>query len=56
MLSPDDCVRYAAECLKIAQQIKDPVAKASMLEMVERWRRLAEHIAHQETESSDQGQ
>jgi hypothetical protein len=34
--------RYAAECLRIAQQAMDENQKALLLQMAEHWRRLAE--------------
>ena len=34
--------RYAAECLRLAQQSDDAREKAVLLQMAETWRRLAE--------------
>ena len=32
--------RYAAECLRIAQETSDPEAKARLLNMAQKWREL----------------
>jgi hypothetical protein len=40
--------RYAAECLRIAQQATDPAHKARLLEMAEAWQRLADQAAKRE--------
>jgi hypothetical protein len=42
MTTPDRYRQFAAECVRIAQQISNPVDKSLMLEMAEVWRRLAE--------------
>ena len=51
MPSAEQCRRYAAACLEIAQSITDPKAKAAMLDMAERWRRFAERLAATKGES-----
>jgi hypothetical protein len=38
----DEYRRYAAECLRIAQQISDPKEKGRLLDMAQKWRELAE--------------
>jgi hypothetical protein len=38
----DDYRRYAAECLRIAQETCDPEAKARLLDMAQKWRELGE--------------
>jgi hypothetical protein len=35
--------RYAAECIRLAQQAQEFSEKDSLLAMAEAWRRLAEH-------------
>ena len=42
MLRADEYRRYAAECLRIAQQAFDPAEKARLVDMAEKWRELAE--------------
>ncbi|MGA2894461.1 MAG: hypothetical protein ABSE22_16465 [Xanthobacteraceae bacterium] len=34
--------RYAAECIRLAQQSQNPAEKDTLLQMAEAWRRLAE--------------
>jgi hypothetical protein len=34
--------RYAAECIRVAQETADPNDKALLLEMAQKWRELAE--------------
>ena len=36
----DEYRRYAAECLRIAQETSDPDAKARLLNMAQKWREL----------------
>ena len=38
----DEYRRYAAECLRIAQETSDPEAKARLLNMAQKWRELSE--------------
>jgi hypothetical protein len=42
MAKPEDYRRYAAECLRLAQQFRSQAEAPLLLEMAERWRRLAE--------------
>jgi hypothetical protein len=35
--------QYAAECVRLAQQSRNPSEKDTLLRMAETWRRLAEH-------------
>lgn len=37
--------RYAAECIRLAQQVRDISEKDTLLAMAESWRRLAERVA-----------
>jgi hypothetical protein len=37
-----DYRRYAAECVRLAQQVADPADKARLLDMAETFRELAE--------------
>ena len=41
MAKPEDYRRYAAECLRLAQQFRNQAEAAVLLEMAERWRVLA---------------
>ena len=43
--------RYAAECLRVAQQVQNPDDKASLLDMAQKWQALAEKV---ETEDGRQ--
>jgi len=38
----DEYRRHAAECLRIAQETRDPEAKARLLNMAQKWRELGE--------------
>jgi hypothetical protein len=42
MAKPQDYRRYAAECLRLAQEFGIRAEAGLLLEMAERWRRLAE--------------
>ena len=42
LFSAVDYRRYAAECVKLAQQVADPEDKARLLDMAETFRELAE--------------
>jgi len=37
----DEYRQYAAECLRVAQQLNDPIEKATLLRMAEIWQGLA---------------
>jgi hypothetical protein len=41
--------RYAAECIRVAQETADPKDKALLLEMAEKWRELAKRVDHRES-------
>jgi hypothetical protein len=43
MSSAEQYQRYAAECLRLAQQAETASEKGLLLEMAEHWRRLAEN-------------
>lgn len=45
--------RYAAECIRLAQQTSDPSEKNALLSMAASWRRLAEHAERGGNESGD---
>jgi hypothetical protein len=47
MAKPEDYRRYAAECLRLAQEFRGQSEAALLLEMAERWRRLAEEAERQ---------
>ena len=36
--------RYAAECIRVAQHAQNPLDKALLLEMAQKWRALAEKM------------
>jgi hypothetical protein len=40
--------RYAAECLRFAQETQDQAQKLQLVEMAEAWKRLAEEAAQRE--------
>jgi hypothetical protein len=40
--------KYAAECVRLAQQATDGAHKARLLEMAEAWQRLADQAARRE--------
>jgi hypothetical protein len=42
LFSAVDYRRYAAECVRLAQQVADPADKARLLDMAETFRELAE--------------
>jgi hypothetical protein len=49
MRKAEDYRRYAAECLRLAQELQTgPKGAALLLEMAERWRRLAERAERRE--------
>jgi len=42
MASKEECLRYATECLSLAQRASDPADKAHLLRMAQAWRELAD--------------
>jgi hypothetical protein len=42
MASRDECLRYAAECVSLAQRASDPADRAHLLRMAQDWRDLAD--------------
>jgi hypothetical protein len=42
MAKPEDYRRYAAECLRLAQEFRGRAEAATLLDMAERWRRAGE--------------
>jgi hypothetical protein len=42
MASRDDCLRYAAECVSLAQHAPDSADRAHLLAMAQAWRDLAD--------------
>jgi hypothetical protein len=53
MAKPEDYRRYAAECLRLAQVCRDRgKAAALLLEMAERWRRLALEVENRVSQES----
>jgi hypothetical protein len=45
--------QFAAECVRVAQQSSNPDEKASLLEMAEAWRRLAERASKSGNDKGD---
>jgi hypothetical protein len=41
MASKEECLRYAVECVSLAQRASDPADKAHLLAMAQAWRELA---------------
>ena len=52
MGNADNYRRYAAECIRLAQQLRDPAETALLLRMASVWHRLAERV---ENEADDEG-
>jgi hypothetical protein len=42
MARAEDYRRYAAECLRVAQQLANPTDKAMLVRMAQKWRELAQ--------------
>jgi hypothetical protein len=42
MASKEECIRYATECLSLAQRASDPADRAHLLRMAQAWRDLAD--------------
>jgi hypothetical protein len=55
MAKPEDYRRYAAECLRLAQEFRGQAEAGFLLEMAERWRRLADEAERRGTKSEQQG-
>jgi hypothetical protein len=53
MANAEDHRRNASECLRMAQQTDDPIAKAVLLTMAERWLRLAQEIESKDDKNSN---
>jgi hypothetical protein len=54
MAMPQDYRRYAAECLRLAQGLRGRAEAAMLLEMVERWRRLAKAAENRGSVTKDE--
>jgi len=52
LFSAVDYRRYAAECVRLAQQVADPDDKARLLDMAETFRELAEKTDDKQSSSS----
>ncbi len=50
----EDYRRYAAECLRLAQQSVSQAEKALLLQMAETWRRLAEQADTRKGSANDE--
>ena len=48
MSRSDEYGRYAAECMRVAQQIQNPGDRAAMLAMAQKWQELAEKAKAEE--------
>jgi hypothetical protein len=53
MASKEECLRYATECLSLAQRASDPTDKAHLLGMAQAWRELADKRDAQRTNGND---
>jgi hypothetical protein len=53
MASKEECLRYATECLSLAQRASDPADKAHLLRMAQSWRDLADRRDASTTDGSD---
>jgi hypothetical protein len=49
----DKYTQYAAECIRVAQQICDPAQKTMLLDMAEKWRQVAESAEKKEPSDGD---
>jgi len=47
MARAEEYRRYAAECIRVAQQASNTDDKTLLLEMAQRWRELAERVERQ---------
>jgi hypothetical protein len=47
MARAEDYRRNAAECVRLAQQIASPSDKATLLQMAQKWRELAERVGRE---------
>ena len=54
MAKPEDYRRYAAECLRLAQEFRGRAEAATLLDMAERWRRLAKEAEGRGAVSEDE--
>ena len=54
MEKPEDYRRYAAECLRLAQEFRGRAEAATLLDMAERWRRLAKEAEGRGAVSEDE--
>jgi hypothetical protein len=54
MGKPEDYRRYAAECLRLAQGFRGRAEAATLLDMAERWRRLAKEAEGRGAVSEDE--
>jgi hypothetical protein len=54
-VKPEDYRRYAAECLRIAQEFRGQAEAALLLEMAERWRGMAEEAERRGTTRKSKG-
>ena len=54
MAKPEDYRRYAAECLRLAQGFRGRAEAATLLDMAERWRRLAKEAEGRRAVSEDE--
>ena len=55
MAKPEDYRRYAAECLRLAQGFRGRAEAGTLLDMAERWRRLAKEAKGRGAVSEDEG-
>jgi hypothetical protein len=48
MARREEFIRYAAECIALAQQTQNPVDRARFLQIAQAWRELAEKSSTQD--------
>jgi hypothetical protein len=52
-MSPEECRRNGAECLRLAQLVTNPADKMLLLHLADAWRRLAERAEFQSADQDD---
>ncbi len=55
MARAEEFRRYAAECLRVAQETSAAHDKAVLLEMAQRWRELADRVERVERQNGTNG-
>jgi hypothetical protein len=47
MTTRDEYLKYAEECVRLAQQAADPDSRARLMDMAQAWRDLADKLQNQ---------